>query len=77
MVKIKLFGTLRLKTGFKSTEAEISNIKEAWQLLSDKTGVPAKEFKKCIISLNGQRCKVSVRLQEGDELAFFSPSGGG
>ncbi len=77
MIKIKLFGTLRLKTGFKGMEADITSVKEAWLLLSDRTGLPAKEFKKCIISLNGQQCKASVQLQEGDELAFFSPSGGG
>ena len=77
MVKIKLFGTLRLKTGFKGMEADITSVREAWQLLSDQTGMPVKEFKKCIISVNGQQSKSSVRLQEGDELSFFSPSGGG
>lgn len=77
MVKIKLFGTLRLKTGFKGMEADISSVREAWNLLSEKTDLPAKEFKKCIISVNGKQCRPSVKLQEGDELAFFSPSGGG
>ena len=77
MVKIKLFGTLRLKTGFKGTEADITSVKEAWQLLSDKTGLPAKEFKKCIIAINGTPAKAGTPLQEGDEVAFFSPSGGG
>ena len=77
MVKIKLFGTLRLKTGFKGTEADISSVREAWELLSKETGLPVKEFKKCIISVNGKQSKPSVKLQEGDELAFFSPSGGG
>ena len=77
MVKIKLFGTLRLKTGFKGTEADITSVREAWQLLSDMTGLPVKEFKKCIISVNGSQCKAGIKLQEGDELAFFSPSGGG
>ena len=77
MIKIKLFGTLRLKTGFKGTEADITSVREAWQLLSDATGLPAKEFKKCIVSVNGKPSKVSAKLQEGDELSFFSPSGGG
>lgn len=77
MVTIKLFGTLRLKTGFKGTEADISSVKEAWQILSDETGLPAKEFKKCIAAVNGVQMKASTPLQEGDEVAFFSPSGGG
>ena len=77
MINIKLFGTLRLKTGFKGIAADIASVKEAWQLLSDETGLPAKEFKKCIISINGQQAKASTPLQDGDELAFCSPSGGG
>ena len=48
MVTIKLFGTLRLKTGFKGMEADITSVKEAWQLLSDKTGLPVREFKNAL-----------------------------
>jgi len=77
MVKIKLFGTLRLKTGFKEMEADISSIREAWPLLSEATGLPAREFKKCITALNGKPCKASVKLSDGDEITLFSPSGGG
>ena len=77
MVTIKLFVTLRLQTGFKGMEADITSVKEAWQLLSDKTGLPVREFKKCIIAVNGAQAKAGTPLQEGDEVAFFSPSGGG
>ena len=77
MIKIKLFGTLRLKTGFKEMEADITSVKDAWPLLAEATGLPAKEFKKCIIALNGKPCKASVKLTDGDELTLFSPSGGG
>lgn len=77
MVKIKLFGTLRLKTGFREMEADITGIREAWPLLSDATGIPAKEFKKCITAVNGKPCKTSAKLNDGDELSLFSPSGGG
>ena len=77
MVKIKLFGTLRLKTGFKEMEADITSIKEAWSLLASATNLPTREFKKCIIALNGKPCKASVKLSDGDEITLFSPSGGG
>lgn len=77
MVKVKLFGTLRLKTGFKETEADISAVKEVWPILAKATGLPAKEFKKCVIAVNGKPCKASVKLSDGDELTLFSPSGGG
>ena len=77
MVTIKLFGTLRLKTGCKGLEADVSTVKEGCEALSEVTGLPFKEIKRCIIVVNGKQSKMSAPLQEGDELAFFSPSGGG
>ena len=77
MIKIKLFGTLRLKTGCKEIDADIKSIKEAYRVLSEHTGLPSKEFKQCVVAVNGSPVKTSASLQEGDEIAFFSPSGGG
>ncbi len=77
MVTIKLFGTLRLKTGFRQIEADITTVRQAQVILSEQTGIPAKEFKKCVIALNGSPCKASARLSDGDELTFLSPAGGG
>jgi molybdopterin converting factor small subunit len=77
MIKIKLFGTLRLKTGCKEIDADIKSIREAYGVLAQHTGLKEKEFKQCVIAVNGTPCKVTASLQEGDEIAFFSPSGGG
>lgn len=80
MITIKLFGTLRLKTGCKGLEAsfpEVSTVKDACQRLADETGIPAKEFKRSVIAINGKPAKHTTPLQDGDEIAFFSPSGGG
>jgi molybdopterin converting factor small subunit len=77
MVKIKLFGTLRLKTGCKEFDADIKSIKEAYGVLAQHTGLKEKEFKQCVVAVNGSPAKLSTPLQEGDEIAFFSPSGGG
>ena len=77
MVDIKLFGTLRLKTGFKGLQADVSTVKEGCEALSKATGLPFKEIKRCIIVVNGTQSKFSASLRDGDELAFFSPSGGG
>ena len=65
MVRIKLFGVLRLKTGFKETEANVSSVREACEIVSRATGV------------NGKQSKLSAALQDGDELVLMSPSGGG
>ncbi len=77
MVTIKLFGTLRLKTGCKAIEADVSTIKEGLEALSEATGLSYKELKQCITVVNGTQAKLSAPLQDGDELALFSPSGGG
>lgn len=77
MVTIKLFGTLRIKTGCKGLEADISTVGDACTLLAESTGLSPKEFKKCIAVINGTQAKLNSTLSDGDELAFFSPSGGG
>lgn len=77
MVTIKLFGTLRLKTGCKGIESEVSTVKEGCEALCEATGLPFKEVKRCIIVVNGTQSKLNTPLCDGDELAFFSPSGGG
>lgn len=77
MVTIKLFGTLRLKTGCKALTADVADVKAACRLLAEETGMAAKDFRKCVIAVNGKPCKISAALQEGDEVSFFSPSGGG
>ena len=77
MVTIKLFGSLRLKTGFKEMQAYASSVAEACGLLARATGYDKKEFKNCLFVINGRRSKYSSPLKEGDELILMSPSGGG
>lgn len=77
MVKIKLFGSLRLKTGCKELEADISRVKDAFPLLAEKTGLKANEFKQCVIMINGKQAKSNTMLLDGDELVLLTPAGGG
>lgn len=77
MVTIKLFGTLRLKTGCKTLEADVSTVKEGCEAIAEATGLSLKELKQCITVVNGAQTKFSAPLQDGDELSLFSPSGGG
>ena len=80
MIKIKLFGSLRLKTGCKGLEADskdVRTIKEACVLMADTTGMATAEYKNCVIMLNGKQAKISSKLSDGDELVFLAPSGGG
>ena len=80
MIKIKLFGSLRLKTGCKGLEADpqdVRTVKEACVLMADATGMTLAEYKNCVIMLNGKQAKISSKLSDGDELVFLAPSGGG
>ena len=80
MIKIKLFGSLRLKTGCKGLEADSQNVrtvKEACSLMAATTGMTSAEYKNCVIMLNGKQSKISSKVIDGDELVFLAPSGGG
>lgn len=80
MVKIKLFGSLRLKTGCKGLEVQISDVssvKAACELLASETGHGIKEFKNCVFMINGKPGKFSSALQDGDELILLAAAGGG
>lgn len=77
MVKIKLFGSLRLKTGLKELDADIYRVKDAFPLLAEATGLKEKEFKQCVMLINGKQVKANAALQEGDELQLLTPAGGG
>lgn len=77
MVTVKLFGSLRLKTGFKEMEVYASSVAEACRLLAKATGYDKKTFRNCLFVINGTLAKYSSSLKEGDELILMSPSGGG
>ena len=49
MVSVKMFGPLRLKTGFRNFTAEIHSVREACAVMKDRTGFPENSF--AIVSL--------------------------
>ena len=80
MVTIKLFGSLRLKTGCKGLEVSLSDVRDvkgACQLLADETGRSAKEFRNCVFMINGKPGRLSSALRDGDELVLLAAAGGG
>ena len=77
MVKIKLFGSLRLRSGLKELDADISRVKDAFPLLAEATGLKEKEFKQCVMLINGKQVKANAMVLDGDELQLLTPAGGG
>ena len=80
MINIKMFGSLRLKTGFKGATvdySEVSTVKEACEYISGVTGKNVKEFHNCNYIVNGKMVKPNAKLADGDELVLMAASGGG
>lgn len=84
MVKVKLFGLLRLDTGLKELEADVKTVKELYAVLLNEakkakpdTKVTAKDIDGCIVMINGSAGKKTSRLSDGDEVMLMSPVCGG
>ncbi len=84
MVKVKLFGLLRLDTGIKELEADVKSVKGLYTVLLSEakkakpdTKVCAKDIDGCIVMINGKAGKKNSRLKDGDEVLLMSPVCGG
>ena len=84
MVKVKLFGLLRLDTDLKELELEADSVKELYPLIlaaarSAKPGISitAKDIDGCIVMINGVQGRKSSKLAPGDEVMLMSPVCGG
>ena len=84
MVHVKLFGLLRLDTGLKEMDAEVSSVKELYPILLSEakrvkptTQVTAADIDGCIIMINGKQGKKNSRLVDGDQVQLMSPVCGG
>ena len=84
MVKVKLFGTLRLDSGVKEFSAEAGSVRELYPLLlreirerSPDCGVTEAELKACLIAVNGRQAGPRAKLRDGDTVSFFPAVAGG
>lgn len=84
MVKVKLFGLLRLDTGLRELELEAKTVRELYpQLLeaahraNPAAALSMRDIRGCIISVNGRTARKSTPLAPGDTVMLFSPACGG
>ena len=84
MVKVKLFGTLRLDTGLKELSLDAATVRELYPLLlaeakkaNPSTKVSAADIDGCIVMINGVQGKKTSRLKDGDTVMLMSPVCGG
>ena len=84
MVTVKLFGTLRLETGVKELHLEAVSVRELLplvcrELLRQKPdcAVSEKDFRACLVAVNGVQAGPRARLRDGDVVYFFPAAAGG
>ena len=82
MVKVKLFGLLRLDSGVKEFTAEAEKVKDIYEVLIEmarqngKT-ITAKNVSSCAVLVNGQQATKNTKLKDGDQIVFMSMVAGG
>lgn len=74
MIKVRIFGVVRLKAGISGFETNVQTLDE---LLGMIPGVSRREAKDLVVLVNGQSVKKSYHFQDGDEVSFLAPAGGG
>ena len=84
MVKVKIFGLLRMDTGLKELELEGEKVRDLYphilahaRLARPGTKVSAKDIDGCIIMINGVQGKKNSTLCDGDTVMLMSPVCGG
>lgn len=80
MVKVKLFGVIRLGSGIKETECSASTLAEVFDHVNSISpqNVEPFTFGDAIVFINGTRVtKQKVSLHDGDEVWLMSPASGG
>jgi len=84
MVKVKVFGLLRLDTGIKELEADAKVVSDLYPILlrqarmkNPGTKVTAKDIDGCIVVVNDKQTGKNCRLSDGDTVMLMSPVCGG
>ena len=82
MVKVKLFGLLRLDSGVKEFYTEAKTVKDIYEVLVEKAKengniISAKDISACAVMVNNCQANKNTRLNDGDEVIFMSMVAGG
>lgn len=86
MVRVKLFGSLRLEANasWKELDLEAASVSELFQKIEQEAlrldpaaGLTPKKLKNCILFVNGERVQRNISLHDGDTVVLLSPSAGG
>ena len=82
MVRVKLFGLLRIDSGIKELSVEADAVKEIFPILMEtafrngKT-IAIKNINSCAVMVNGHQATKNTKLKDRDEVVFMSMVAGG
>lgn len=74
MIRVSIYGVVRLKTGVSHFETNVKTMQELKGMLP---GITRKEANDLVVLVNGKSVKKNYKFQENDEVTFLSPAGGG
>lgn len=74
MIKVGIYGVVRLKTGIGHFESDAKTLRE---LKGKIPGLARKEADDLVVLVNGKSVGRNYRFKENDEVVFLSPAGGG
>ena len=82
MVKVKLFGLLRIDSGIKELSAEADIVKDIFHVLIEAASrngktITVKDINSCAVMVNGQQATRKTKIKDGDEVVFMSMVAGG
>ena len=75
MIRVKLFGLVRLETGIKELQVEAATVRELKKELSRH--IPEETIKGCVLLVNGRPANYFTKLKDGDQVMLMPPVAGG
>ena len=76
MITVKLFGLLRLESGIKQRQLNVTSVKEVFPAL-EAAGISRKDLQGCTILVNGNYANKRAKLKDGDTVVLMPPVAGG
>ena len=76
MIKVKLYGLLRLGSGIKEKQIKATTVKEVLETLAE-CGISKKDLNSCLILVNGNIENKRSKLTDGDTVVLMPPVAGG
>ncbi|MDO5416127.1 MAG: MoaD/ThiS family protein [Lachnospiraceae bacterium] len=74
MIQVHIYGVARLKAGVGSFETNVQTLEELKGILP---GITRKEADDLVVFVNEKAVKKHYRFQDGDQVSFLAPAGGG